>query len=270
MTRATLRETDFDASASAEVSAVAATAFPAASSEFRAAAFRMRAADMVHQRKPRGKWPLTIVYCRTGSSCRIAVRILDWAACGQMREWVPGFRSRMAQTMAVQFAVLSSGSRGNSTLICGKGAGLLIDVGIGPKILGERLESVGSSWSRIGSVVLTHTHADHVDTATFNELARRGVTVHCHEGHREALAGDAGFKKLEERRSRSLLRRSSVPCRQRAAAGADRAETRRRPDVRLPDRGVVRTARAAGGDRLPGGFRLLVGHHGRKPSPVST
>jgi phosphoribosyl 1,2-cyclic phosphodiesterase len=99
--------------------------------------------------------------------------------------------------MAVQFAVLSSGSRGNSTLVCGRGAGLLIDVGIGPKTLGDRLESVGSSWSRIASVVLTHTHADHVDTATFNELARRSVTVHCHEGHRQALADDPGFKKLE-------------------------------------------------------------------------
>ena len=99
--------------------------------------------------------------------------------------------------MAVQFAVLASGSRGNSTLVCGKGAGLLIDVGIGPKILGERLESVGSSWSRIAAVVLTHTHADHVDSATFAELARRGVTLHCHEGHREALAADPGFKKLE-------------------------------------------------------------------------
>jgi phosphoribosyl 1,2-cyclic phosphodiesterase len=99
--------------------------------------------------------------------------------------------------MAVQFAVLASGSRGNSTLVCGRGTGLLIDVGIGPKILGERLESVGSSWSRIASVVITHTHADHIDTATFNELARRGVTVHCHEGHREALASDPGFKKLE-------------------------------------------------------------------------
>jgi phosphoribosyl 1,2-cyclic phosphodiesterase len=104
----------------------------------------------------------------------------------------------MAQTMAVQFAVLASGSRGNSTLICGKGAGLLIDVGVGPRILGERLESVGSSWSRIASVVLTHTHADHVDSATFSELARRGVTVHCHDGHRQSLAQDSGFKKLEE------------------------------------------------------------------------
>jgi phosphoribosyl 1,2-cyclic phosphodiesterase len=100
--------------------------------------------------------------------------------------------------MAVQFAVLSSGSRGNSTLICGRGAGLLIDVGLGPKILGDRLESVGSSWSRIATVVLTHTHGDHVDSATFCELARRGVTVHCHEGHRAALAEDPGFKRLEE------------------------------------------------------------------------
>ena len=90
------------------------------------------------------------------------------------------------KNMAVQFAVLASGSRGNSTLVCGRGTGLLIDVGIGPlKILGERLESVGSNWSRIASVVITHD-ADHIDTATFNELARRGVTVHCHEGHREA------------------------------------------------------------------------------------
>jgi phosphoribosyl 1,2-cyclic phosphodiesterase len=120
--------------------------------------------------------------------------VLEVAGTGSRGDYL----SRMVQSMAVQFAVLSSGSRGNSTLICGRGAGLLIDVGLGPKLLGERLESVGSSWSRIGTVVLTHTHGDHVDSATFNELARRGVTVHCHEGHRAALAEDPGFKKLEE------------------------------------------------------------------------
>jgi phosphoribosyl 1,2-cyclic phosphodiesterase len=102
--------------------------------------------------------------------------------------------------MPVQFAVLASGSRGNSTLVCGQCAGVLIDVGIGPKAIGERLESVGASWSRIAAVVLTHTHADHVDTAAFAELARRGVALHCHEGHRQALAADAGFEKLEKAR----------------------------------------------------------------------
>jgi phosphoribosyl 1,2-cyclic phosphodiesterase len=99
--------------------------------------------------------------------------------------------------MSVQFAVLASGSRGNSTLVCGRGAGLLIDVGIGPKGLGERLKSVGSSWSRIGAVVLTHTHADHVDSSTFAELARRSISLHCHQRHRDGLAADTGFLRLE-------------------------------------------------------------------------
>ncbi len=102
--------------------------------------------------------------------------------------------------MSVQFAVLASGSRGNATLVRGRGAGLLIDAGIGPKAMGERLESVGATWSRISAAVLTHTHGDHVDTGAFAEMARRGVTLYCHEGHRQALGTDAGFRKLEEAR----------------------------------------------------------------------
>ena len=52
------------------------------------------------------------------------------------------------------------------------GAGLLIDVGIGPKAIGERLESVGATWSRIAAAVLTHTHGDHIDSGAFAEMAR--------------------------------------------------------------------------------------------------
>jgi phosphoribosyl 1,2-cyclic phosphodiesterase len=98
----------------------------------------------------------------------------------------------------VQFAVLASGSRGNSTLVRGAGPGLLIDAGIGPRAIGERLESVGASWSSVAAVVLTHTHSDHIDSGTFCEVARRGLIVYCHEGHRAALAGDPGFRRLEE------------------------------------------------------------------------
>jgi len=100
--------------------------------------------------------------------------------------------------MAVQFAVLASGSRGNSTLVRDRAAGLLIDVGIGPREVGQRLESVGSNWSEIAAAALTHTHADHVDSATFSELARRGIVFYCHEGHRAELVGKVGFQKLEE------------------------------------------------------------------------
>ncbi len=98
--------------------------------------------------------------------------------------------------MSVQFAVLASGSRGNSTFVQGHNGGLLIDAGMGPRILAERLESVGASWARISAAILTHTHTDHVDSATFGELARRQVVFYCHEGHRDQLAGDSGFQKL--------------------------------------------------------------------------
>jgi phosphoribosyl 1,2-cyclic phosphodiesterase len=69
---------------------------------------------------------------------------------------------------------------------------------LGPKELGQRLENVGSSWSQVAAVVLTHTHSDHVDSATFSELARRKATLYCHEGHRAELLGTTGFQKLEE------------------------------------------------------------------------
>jgi phosphoribosyl 1,2-cyclic phosphodiesterase len=99
--------------------------------------------------------------------------------------------------MPVQFAVLASGSKGNSTLVRGRGAGVLIDVGIGPRTLVERLESVGAGWWAVGAVALTHTHGDHIDTGTFAELARRRVVVYCHEGHRAVLTADPGFQSLE-------------------------------------------------------------------------
>jgi phosphoribosyl 1,2-cyclic phosphodiesterase len=100
--------------------------------------------------------------------------------------------------MSVQFAVLASGSRGNATFVQGRNGGLLLDAGIGPKIIAERLQSVGASWARISAAILTHTHTDHVDTATFAELARREIVLYCHQAHRENLAGDPGFQKLEK------------------------------------------------------------------------
>jgi phosphoribosyl 1,2-cyclic phosphodiesterase len=100
--------------------------------------------------------------------------------------------------MPVQFAVLASGSQGNSTLVRGRGAGLLIDVGIGPRDLGRRLESVGATWSEVAAVALTHTHGDHIHSRTFSDLARRRVVVYCHDGHRAQLACDPGFRQLEE------------------------------------------------------------------------
>ncbi len=98
--------------------------------------------------------------------------------------------------MSVQFAVLASGSRGNSALIQSGGSGILIDVGLGPRTLAERLRSVGSDWDRLTAVILTHTHRDHVDGATLGRLAERGILFYCHTAHRLELAELDGFQRL--------------------------------------------------------------------------
>jgi phosphoribosyl 1,2-cyclic phosphodiesterase len=99
--------------------------------------------------------------------------------------------------MSVQFAVLASGSQGNATLIQADGVGILLDVGIGPRALAGRLNAVGSSWQRIGVALLTHTHGDHLDDATFQTMARRRVVLYCHDGHRAELRSLPGFRALE-------------------------------------------------------------------------
>jgi len=99
--------------------------------------------------------------------------------------------------MTFQFAVLGSGSKGNAALFRHGGAAVLIDAGIGVRSLAERLASVGSDWSHLAAVVLTHTHGDHVDTGVFRAMSRRGVPLYCHEGHHLNLRRDAGYSALD-------------------------------------------------------------------------
>lgn len=100
--------------------------------------------------------------------------------------------------MIFQFAVLGSGSRGNSSLVCQEGgAGLLIDIGLGPRVLDQRLASVGADWSRITAVLLTHTHSDHIDSNTVNTLRKWSIALYCHESHRAVLEAGQGFQDLD-------------------------------------------------------------------------
>jgi phosphoribosyl 1,2-cyclic phosphodiesterase len=85
--------------------------------------------------------------------------------------------------MPLQFSVLASGSRGNATLVKVGAAGLLVDFGLGPRTMERRLSSVGSSWSDIRAVILTHTHGDHIDAASLGRIAKCGIPLYCHEGH---------------------------------------------------------------------------------------
>jgi phosphoribosyl 1,2-cyclic phosphodiesterase len=85
--------------------------------------------------------------------------------------------------MGLRFTVLASGSGGNASLVETDTFGLLIDAGIGPRMLAQRLAAVGQSWAAINAVLLTHTHTDHWRDRTLAHLWRRQIPFYCHSGH---------------------------------------------------------------------------------------
>lgn len=74
-------------------------------------------------------------------------------ACGQLTH------------VSLRFRVLGSGSSGNATLVEGGGSRLLIDAGLGPRALAERLQSAGVDPASLDAVVLSHEHGDHAKGA---------------------------------------------------------------------------------------------------------
>jgi phosphoribosyl 1,2-cyclic phosphodiesterase len=60
-----------------------------------------------------------------------------------------------------RFRVLGSGSAGNATLIESGETRVLIDAGLGPRILAERLESVGVDPGSLAAIFVSHEHSDH-------------------------------------------------------------------------------------------------------------
>jgi phosphoribosyl 1,2-cyclic phosphodiesterase len=89
--------------------------------------------------------------------------------------------------MGLRFTVLASGSAGNASLVEADGFGVLIDVGLGPRQLGNRLAAVGLSWADVHAVLLTHTHSDHWKDRSLANLHRRGVPLFCHAEHHGTL-----------------------------------------------------------------------------------
>jgi phosphoribosyl 1,2-cyclic phosphodiesterase len=89
--------------------------------------------------------------------------------------------------MTLRFTVLASGSSGNASLIETDGFGVLLDSGIGPRILASRLAAVGASWQSINAFLLTHTHTDHWNDRSFGHLRRRNIPVYCHPDHHDEL-----------------------------------------------------------------------------------
>jgi hypothetical protein len=98
--------------------------------------------------------------------------------------------------MPFRFTVLASGSGGNASLLQAGDFGVLIDIGLGPRLLAARLAAAGLSWSAVHAVLLTHIHSDHWNERTLSHLRRRGIPVLCHAGHHEPLLSSFEFGRL--------------------------------------------------------------------------
>ncbi len=89
--------------------------------------------------------------------------------------------------MTTVLHVLGSGSSGNAALLRHNGFGVLIDSGLGPAELTNRLQIVGETWAGVNAVLLTHTHTDHWNKHTLAHLRRLNIPFVAHEKHHETL-----------------------------------------------------------------------------------
>jgi len=88
----------------------------------------------------------------------------------------------------LRFRVLGSGSDGNATLVEGGGVRILLDAGLGPRQLAERLLSAGVDPASLDAVLVSHEHGDHArGAAAFSR--RWGVPL----GGTRGTFGAAGF-----------------------------------------------------------------------------
>ena len=62
----------------------------------------------------------------------------------------------------MKVAVLSSGSKGNSTLIETKNTKILIDLGVTKSYIEKNLDELGVKPGDIEAILITHTHVDHI------------------------------------------------------------------------------------------------------------
>lgn len=89
-------------------------------------------------------------------------------------------------TPHIHLHVLASGSKGNASLVEGPGGMVLVDDGISLRELTRRADALGLDLGRIGCVVITHEHSDHVS----------GLSVLCnrHDVRLVATAGTAAAR----------------------------------------------------------------------------
>ena len=100
----------------------------------------------------------------------------------------------------MKFAVLASGSSGNSIYIESKGQKFLVDAGITNKAIGQRLNELDIDKKEINSVFITHEHSDHIRGV--DVLARQNPHINIFANNATWQAGYKYFYRVAEEQRR--------------------------------------------------------------------
>jgi phosphoribosyl 1,2-cyclic phosphodiesterase len=93
--------------------------------------------------------------------------------------------------MSLELCVLASGSAGNAAVLRSPAGILLIDAGIGPRTLAERLNGTGVRLTDISALCLTHLDGDHFSPNWARTIRRLSIPIYCHANKVEVLVSNS-------------------------------------------------------------------------------
>ncbi len=144
----------------------------------------------------------------------------------------------------VRFTVLGSGSKGNSSIVCGGHTRILVDAGLSCRELFRRMKAAGEDPASLDAIIVTHEHQDHINGLAVT-ARKLGIPVYFTEGtHR------AWMRWLTPRRQMTYAQWVEQCRKQAAARQAEADATEGEPDeaeltVEAEQQGVVQIMSAA-------------------------
>lgn len=96
----------------------------------------------------------------------------------------------------MKFAILASGSSGNSIYVESAGQKILIDAGISNRAIGKKLAEIEITKEQISSVLITHEHGDHVKGV--DVLSRHNPHIDIYANEQTWCAGEKHFYRVSE------------------------------------------------------------------------